>query len=315
MHRYLTGFRLNCVAEGKSPRTVRWYEHKLRIFSDYLRKQQQIHDFNQVEATHVRAFLVHLQQNVRVGDLNPNKPSEDKSLSPCTVQGYHRAIRVFFSWLIREEYLLKDPTRNIRRPKAPRTIVPTFDSGQIQRLLAVPNRNTALGYRDYCLMLLLLDTGIRLSELSRLELPDLHLEEGVIQIRGKGDKERLVPVGNKVRQSLWRYISKYRPEPAYADIESVFLNREGLPFRAKGIYSMIVRRGQTAELEGVRCSPHTFRHTFAVNYLRNGGDVFSLQRILGHSSLVVTRMYVNLADSDIRTQHRRYGPVDQLGLG
>ncbi len=177
----------------------------------------------------------------------------------------------------------------------------------------MPDRHTAAGFRSYTIMLLLLDTGIRLSELTGLRTQDLHLEQGYIQVQGKGEKQRLVPVGNKVRKVLWQYMARHRLEPAYPEIASVFLDEGGRPLSNGAVYRMINRAGTRAHLEEVRCSPHTFRHTFAVTFLRNGGDVFSLQRILGHSSLVVVRMYANLADSDIRAQHTRYGPVDRLG--
>lgn len=308
---YLDGFRLHCVAENKSPHTIRWYEHKLRIFIDYLCAHYTIETISDVKSEHVRAFLVHLK-GVRADEQNPQKPTQEKPLSPQTIRGYHRAIRTFFSWLKREEIIDKDPSKRIRRPKAPQTVVQSFSAEQVKRLLSTTDRGRPLGYRDYCILLLLLDTGIRLSELSRLVLSDLHLEAGYIQVYGKGSKERLVPIGKKVRKTIWHYRARFRPEPAWPEIEHVFLTYDGRPFRNQGIYAMIRRRGEQAGIKGVRCSPHTFRHTFAVNYLRNGGDVFSLQRILGHSSLVVTRMYVHLADSDIRAQHRQCSPVDRM---
>lgn len=315
MGRCLAGFRLHCVAEGRSPRTVQWYEHKLRIFSEHLEKQHGIEDAAAISADHIRAFLVYMREEVHPGDFNPYRHSADGLLSPQTVQGYYRAIKAFFSWLVREEYLDRDPSRNIRRPKAPQTIVAMFDGNQIRSLLAAPDRSTPVGFRDHCILLLFLDTGIRLSELIRLKIPDLHLEAGYIQVRGKGDKESLVPVGNRVRKTVWRYVSQHRPDPILAGTENVFLTEDGRPMKGETVYRMVAKRGQDAGIEGVRCSPHTLRHTFAVSFLRNGGDVFSLQRILGHTSLVVTRMYCNLNEGDIQAQHRRCGPVDRMTMG
>jgi integrase/recombinase XerD len=312
MYRYLAGFRLHCVAEGKSSRTVEWYEHKLRIFANYVEDQYSVDDPAAVEPDQIRAFLVHMREDVQANELNPHRPAEDRPLSAFTVQGYHRAIKCFCNWLVREEYLEKSPAQHISRPKAPRSIVKTFDPGQVRRLLSVPDRHTAAGFRSYTIMLLLLDTGIRLSELTGLRTQDLHLEQGYIQVQGKGEKQRLVPVGNKVRKVLWQYMARHRPETAYPEIANVFLDEGGRPIKGETVYRMVVRRGRQAGLEGVRCSPHTFRHTFAVSFLRNGGDVFSLQRILGHTSLVVTRMYCQLSESDIQAQHRRCSPVDRM---
>jgi len=313
LERYLLGFRLNCVAEGRSPKTILWYDHKLHIFRRYLAQHHGIDDATAVTAEEIRAFLVHLREEVHRGDHDAHKRSQKALLSPQTIQGYYRAIKAFFSWMIREEYLENDPTRNIRRPKAPQTIVPTFDEEQVRRLLAVPDRTRPTGFRDYCILMLLLDTGVRLNELAGLRISDLHLEDGLIQVYGKGNKERMVPVGSKVRKLLWRYLAQHRPEPIYPEVQTVFLTPGGRPIKGETVYRMVVRRGRQAGLEGVRCSPHTFRHTFAVSFLRNGGDVFSLQRILGHTSLVVTRMYCQLSESDIQAQHRRCSPVDRMG--
>jgi len=313
MCKYQTGFRLHCVAEGKSPKTTQWYGHKLRIFGEYLDEQCAVADPGVATADQVRAFLAHMREDVQVGELNPHRKTGEKNLSPQTVQGYYRAIRAFYSWLLREGYLETDPTATIRRPKAAQTIVATFDEDQIRRLLAAPDKRTPRGYRDYVILLLLLDTGIRLGELVRLRVADMHLEDGYVQVYGKGSKERLVPVGNAVRKALWRYLAQYRPEPAHPGVQNVFLAPGGQPLKGESVYRMISRRGQEAEIKGVRCSPHTLRHTFAVSFLRNGGDVFSLQRILGHTSLVVTRMYCNLVDADIRAAHRRCSPADRLG--
>ena len=315
MDRYLAGFRLHCIAEAKSPRTVMWYEHKLRIFRDYLHRQFQVDDPAEITADHIRTFLVHMRDEVHLGELNPHRLPEKKLLSPHTVQGYFRAVRAFFTWLMNEEYLDKDPCARIHRPKAPQNVVPTFDEEQIRRLLAIPERRRRNGFRDRTILLLLLDTGMRLSELTGLATGDLHLEDGYVRVTGKGSKERMVPLGSRVRKALWQYIARYRPEPEHPGIDAVFLNHDGTPMKPEGVYRMIVNRGKQAHIEGVRCSPHTFRHTFAVSFLRNGGDVFTLQRILGHTSLVVTRMYCNLNDNDIQAQHRQCGPVDRLGLG
>lgn len=315
MDRYLLGYRLHCIAEAKSPRTVTWYEQKLRIFRDYLTRQFQVTDPAAVTADHIRRFLAHMRDDVRVCDVNPCQPSATQPLSPHTVQGYYRSIHAFFSWLKREECIEKDPVANIRRPKVPETLVPTFSAGQIRNLLATSRKKRRTDFRDYAILLLLLDTGVRLAELTRLQEANLHLEEGYIQVLGKGNKERKVPLGVKVRKVLWQYLARYRPEPVHPRIANVFLNQNGTPMTPGGVYRMIARRGKEAGVTGVRCSPHTFRHTFAVSYLRNGGDVFSLQKILGHTSLIVTRMYCQLNDEDVQASHRACGPVDRLEWG
>ena len=308
------GYRLFCQAEGKSPHTVRWYMGKLRIFLEYLDDTGHATQADELSTEAIRGFVVHLQQSVRADEQNPHKPAKSEGLSPQTVQGYVRVIKAFLSWAHREDYIGTNPSRNVRIPKAPRVIVPTLSESQVRLLLSVIDKGKPVGFRDYCLVLTLLDTGMRLSELVGLGLDDLDMEEGRLRVMGKGSKERLVPAGASLQKVLWKYVNHYRPEPMWRGIRALFLTRGGEGVSASTVYWRLRTYGDEAGLEGVRCSPHTFRHTFARNFLLNGGDVFSLQKILGHSSLAVVRMYVELASEDVQVQHRRYSPVDWMKL-
>jgi len=310
----IEGFRLYCMAEGKRPNTVRWYMSKLKIFQNYLKTHDLPTDVNQITIAHLREFLVYLQTEVKANQHNPYKPTQDKGLTPQTVQGYARTLKAFFSWATMEGYLAQNPAKRLRIPKAPKVIVETFSDEQIRRLLSVIDKRSALGFRDYCIILVLLDTGVRLSELVNLELPNLNLDQAYFKVMGKGAKERIVPIGAQVQKALWKYIHRYRPEPAHPNIQNVFLTRNGRALNANTVYRRISEYGKKAGLKGVRCSPHTFRHTFAKNFLLNGGDAFTLQKILGHSSLEVVRIYVNLASQDVQVQHRKASPVDRLKL-
>ena len=262
----------------------------------------------------IRAFVVYLQQSVRAHEHNPRRPTQDKGLSPQTVQGYVRVLKALFSWAHREGLIDDNPASRVKIPKAPRIIVPTFNESQVRRFLSVIDRSKPIGFRDYCIVLTLLDTGIRSSELVGLELADLDLEEGHFKVLGKGSKERRVPVGSSLQKALWKYVNRYRPEPVHTNVKALFLTCHGRPVSSKTVYWRLRVYGRKAKLQGVRCSPHTFRHTFAKNFLLNGGDVFTLQKILGHSSLAVVRMYVDLASEDVQIQHRRYSPVDWMRL-
>jgi site-specific recombinase XerD len=202
----------------------------------------------------------------------------------------------------------------VKIPRPPRKIVPTFTDSQIQELLNTIDTRTPKGYRDYAIILALLDTGMRVSELCRLKLDDVWLEEGMLKVLGKGNKERLIPVGKQVQRSFWHYISRFRPDPATANFGFLFLTRDGRPMTKDRVEKIIAHYGKKAGLKGVRCSPHTLRHTAAVKFLRNGGDVFSLQRMLGHASLEMTRRYCELANIDVKRAHTTASPVDNLEL-
>jgi integrase/recombinase XerD len=202
----------------------------------------------------------------------------------------------------------------VHLPRTPHKVINTFSQEQIQRLLTAVDKNTKRGFRDHVMILLLYDTGIRLSELVNLDISKVDFSQSCLTVNGKGNRERPVPFGREVRRALWRYIANYRPKPDCPQVTQLFLSEQGLTLKPRAVQSMLSRLGKEAGISGVRCSPHTLRHTFAKQYLMYGGDVFSLQRILGHSSLEVVKIYVNLVSSDICQQHSKFSPADNMSL-
>lgn len=302
----ISGFIICCQTEGKSPKTIEWYYAFLRRFRYFLDSKQLPTIINQVDKGHIRQFIVYLQTEAKV-------PRTDRSLSPATVQGYVRTLKAFFSWLTREGYLDSNVMDGIPVPKAPSKVVNTFSAEQVSRLIEMCHQSDGCEYRNLAIILLFLDSGLRVSELIGIRIEDLDLTEGCVVIRrAKGSKERVVPVGSLVQKILWKYITFFRPKPLTQKIDNLFLTEHGLSLTKSGVQQMIRRFGRQADISGVRCSPHTFRHTFSKNYLLRGGDVFSLQKILGHSSLASVRMYLNLFAVDIKKQHQRFSPVDNM---
>lgn len=302
----IQGFILSCRTEGKSPRTVEWYDSFLTRFYHFLNSNGLPASLDLIEKQHIRAFIHYLQTDAKT-------PYCGKSLSPFTIQGYVRSLKSFFSWLVREEYLDSNIMTSIPVPKAPSKIVNTFSSEQLKKLITICQVSDNNSCRNSAIILLMLDCGIRVSELVNINLSDVNMNEGFIKIRiAKGGKERLVPVGSVILRVFWKYINQSRPKPLTDRIDRLFLNSNGLPLTKNGIQQMLRRLGKNAGISGVRCSPHTLRHTFAKNYLLNGGDIFSLQRILGHSSLASVRIYLNLFAGDIKKQHQRFSPVDTM---
>jgi site-specific recombinase XerD len=174
------------------------------------------------------------------------------------------------------------------------------------------DKKSPTGLRDWTIILTLLDTGIRVTELTDLNLENVSLLQRSLKISGKGNKERTVPIGISVQRAIAKYINKYRPHPTYPLSDNLFLTKYGMPLTPNRIQSIIEGYSQKAGITGVRASPHTFRHTFAISYLRNGGDVFTLQRILGHETLDMVRNYIYLAQYDLQKTHLRCSPVDNL---
>lgn len=152
----------------------------------------------------------------------------------------------------------------------------------------------------------------RLSEVTGLLTADLNLEAGWRKVIGKGGKERIIPFGVAAQRSLWRYKNHYRAEPLGPDVY-FFLTLDGRPYGKSGLTSTVKR---VAKRSGVtRLHPHLCRHTFATRYLINGGDVFTLQQILGHTTLEMVRRYVTLASAHVAVQHRKFSPMDQIAGG
>jgi len=304
----IEGFKLSCQTEGKSPRTITWYSDFLGRFVEYLKSSGFPKDAQLITKEHIKSYVFHLQ--TQVVNAHNGMP-----LSPATIQGYVRSIKAFFAWADREEYLPSNPTAKIPVPKAPIKVIPTFTEEHVSSLITECRNDNGTSQRNLTIILLLLDTGVRVSELVGLDVGDVNLEEGFITIKqGKGGKGRVVPVGSLLQKSLWKYLNGSRPTPLTDQVQRLFLSEYGLPLTRNGIQQLLRRMAGRAGVSGVRCSPHTFRHTFAKNYLLRGGDIFSLQKILGHSSLNSVRIYLNLFGVDLKLQHSRFSPVDALAL-
>jgi len=301
----IQGFILSYQTEGKSPNTITWYRDFINRFMQFLKSRDYPTIIASINQNHIRTFIWYLQTEART-------PYKERLLSQATVQGYVRTLKAFYSWALREEYIANNPMVKIPVPRAINKLIETFTLEQITRLIAVCQQANGIGYRNLAIILLILDCGLRVSELVNIKLEDLNLTEGQIRLRvTKGNRERMVPIGCLMQKVLWKYVNQYRPQPLTGKVSGLFLNDNGLPLRKSGVQQMLRRYGSRAGISGVRCSPHTLRHTFAKNYLMNGGDIFSLQKILGHSSLASVRKYLNLFAMDIK-KHQRFSPVDNL---
>jgi integrase/recombinase XerD len=309
----MEGYRLSARSEGKSGGTIAIVESSVRYLRQFLEGEGLSPDVREIGATEMRRFIVSLRERPRFASHRFTRPQGGR-LSGHTINGYLRALRSFWSWLESEGFIEENPFRAVRIPKAPIKVIPTFTDEQLRALFGAVDSTSPVGCRDYAIMLMLLDTGIRCSELTGLRLTDVDLNGRLLKVHGKGNKERMVPIGAKVQKAVWKYLNCHRPQPATSRYDHVFLTRDGRPLSKDRLEAIVERHGTKAGIFGVRVSPHTFRHTMAVTFLRNGGDVFSLQRITGHSQLDVLRGYVNLAQSDISRVHERNSPADNLEL-
>ncbi len=255
-------------------------------------------------------------QHVTHGHKEPNgrwgNPRNRKPTSPGTSATYDRILRAFFNWLINQEDIEVSPMAKIPKPQDRPDQVQPFSDDHLLHLIA-QSRKTTHPRRDEAIILLLLDTGLRASELCGLSVCDLDLQEQCITVRhGKGDKVRNVPISSPTRKALYHYLNERESEPG----EALFLSDRGHAagdgLTRIGLMRLINRLCHSAGIQGVRCSPHTLRHSFALGFLKNGGNQFSLMALLGHTSLAMTSRYVALSQADVARQHRHYSPVANL---
>jgi integrase/recombinase XerC/integrase/recombinase XerD len=303
-------FELYNRTEGKSSKTIDWYNLALKQFHCFLLESERVTQLGALGEPEIREFILYLQNRTRWHN-NPNVKGRRK-LASTSIQTYIRALRAFFNWLYQQGYTPENRLVNLKPPKATTKIVDILKGDEISRIFRCLDRDTAAGERNYAMLLLLLDSGLRLSEMINLKLDDVNIEGGYLKVLGKGNKERIVPFGASVQKSLMRYLLHFKPIPFNPTFQNVFLTLDGRQFSKNGVKMTFQR---IAEKSGVkRLHPHLCRHTFATNYLINGGDVFSLQQILGHTSLEMVRHYVNLASSHVTVQHRKYSPMDRINV-
>ncbi|MGG1597520.1 tyrosine-type recombinase/integrase [Paenibacillus naphthalenovorans] len=233
----------------------------------------------------------------------------EEGLSLRTVNCNLCIYKEFFKFLYEEGLAKVNIGMELKPFKLEPSMAHTFTDEHLRRLLSQPNRATFTGFRNYVMMLTLLDTGIRLKELAGLQIPDFLPEEGVLRIQqAKGRKARLVPIQRVAADALQRYLL----ERGALSHNYIWVTLENEPFRAGGIRIMISRYCDTAKIKGIQCSCHTFRHTFAKKYILNGGDMFTLKSILGHERIETTEMYVELFARDLNIQHEKFSPIEHL---
>ena len=297
-------------------KTIEWYRQKLSHFCSVLQQEYEITKLDKVTVTHLRLFVEYMKIT-KACENNPYKPTQEKDIRDITVKGYVQVIKSFFTWCIREELIKKNPATNLDNPKVGRYVIKTFTEEQIEAMLDACDMSTMIGFRDYTIVLLLLDTGIRVSELCSLTLGRVYLSvmnQAFIKVMGKGRKEQEVGISTSVAEYLWKYIHMHR-HPKNETDQTLFINLFGVPLTINGIEQLLQEAAKRASITGVCVSPHTFRHTFARMFLENGGDVYKLSLLLGHSSVVVTENYLKDFESrNARNDQIKHSPVANMDL-
>jgi len=284
--RALKAFLLERQIAGATLATIQTYKTQLEPFGAWCNRSGI--DLPELSVDILRSYLASRQQ-----------------LSQSALYEAARRLKTFFSWCGKES-ICEDFGAQIRIPKQPVKVIVALSVAQVRALLAVGRGESFIGRRNEALLRLLIDSGLRITEALTLKMSDLNLEAGRALVQGKGQKQRFVAFGPRTTKALVQYVRARERLSTTAD--ELFLSINGQPMKRRHIQQHLKRLAHRAGIVGVRVSPHTLRHTFATWYLRNGGDVFSLQRLLGHASLAMTQRYLYLTDGDVSATHEKFSP-------
>lgn len=318
----ITGFIQFKQAEGLSPRTIDSYYRDLKLWLEF----QEDVEVNKVTTQDIRKYLAFL-----INDYVPRRitGNNDRKLSPKTVHNVWITLMSFFHW-VSDEFQIPNIMKGVKGPKFEEPPVEPFTKEEVEALLkacdfcreAQTDRRRKFtmrrvtGYRDRALILMLLDTGLRATELCSLLIGDLDMATGKVTVKhgvlggAKGKKGRIVYMGKTTRKSVWRYLATR--EDGENPNAPLFIGKYNRQLTRDTLRQIVNSLGEKANVK--KCYPHKFRHTMAIRYLRAGGDLFTLQALLGHSSLEVVQIYARISGLDIEQMHSKASPADNWHL-
>jgi integrase/recombinase XerD len=295
MSAYLKGFKAYLLLERSlSANSVEAYLRDAGMLLDYLADQHPELALEAVRMKQLEAFLAHINE---------------LGLSIATQSRILSGVRAFFRYMLLESLIAEDPTELLESPKAARNLPDILSLDDIDKMIAAIDLSKPEGVRNRAMLETLYSCGLRVSELIGLRLSDLYLDLGFVRVRGKGDKERLVPLGNAAAARMIEYKELIRVhipiQEKSADI--LFLNRRGSALSRMMIFLIIKELAEKAGLH-VSVHPHTFRHSFATHLVERGADLRAVQEMLGHKSITTTEIYTHLDRSYLRKTLEKFHP-------
>ncbi|HXG20219.1 MAG TPA: site-specific tyrosine recombinase XerD [Methylomirabilota bacterium] len=281
------------VEKGLAANTVESYGRDLAELRHYLMSQE-VTDMREAGSRHLVGFLTALRE---------------RGLCARSQARVLTTLRRFYRFLAREEALPNgDPTAHLLLPKIGRPLPRAPSRAQINAVLDAPDPSTPLGVRDLAMLELLYATGLRVSELVKLEVKQVNFEAGFLRVRGKGGRERVVPFGMKAREKLAAYLNTARPALLKGRASPyLFVARSGKPITRQAFWHLLKAYAMRSE-EGGRIYPHAFRHAFATHLLDGGADLRVVQAMLGHVDIATTQIYTHLTNERLREVHRKFHP-------
>ena len=291
---------------GQSDNTAKTYAAVLGKFIAWAEKQG-LQDWKALDLRHLMAFL----QQERERQLKTEPKDSPRRLSGESLYLEIAALRAFYKFAENEKLLPQNVAENLSLPRRWKRLPRALTDDEIKRVLAAETHTTPENLCDHAILELAYASGLRLAELKNLRIEQLHLESGFINVIGKGNKERVVPVGKKAVEALTRYIESARPRlitpksPA-----NVFLTKRGTPFASVTLWLRIKNRIRRAGVER-NVTPHMLRHSFATHLLERGADLRVIQELLGHANISTTEIYTHVAGNRLREIHRQFHPRSQ----
>lgn len=291
----IAGFRSYLKLEKSlSSNSVEAYEHDVQKLVQYLEYAGLTVNASEIKTEHLRGFIEW------ISNLGMSATSQSRILS---------GLRAFYHYLLMENIVNHDPTELIDGPKTVRELPDTLDVEEITKMLENVDRSTPEGERNRAMLEVLYSCGLRVSELIELRISRIHSEEAFISIVGKGDKERLVPIGSVALAHIHLYLDNIRPqiEVKKGEEDILFLNRRGKRLSRVMIFLIIKKLAMVSGIKK-RISPHTFRHSFATHLVEGGADLRAVQEMLGHASITTTEIYTHIDRRYLKEQVLKFHP-------
>ena len=286
--RYLNLLR----TQGKSERTIYAYRVDLEQFLSFLLAQNSDAQITEVKALHIRAFMLWLYE----------KQDTNRSLARK-----NSALRGFFRWLKAEDLIADNPMKTIKRPKFQRKLPKFFTIEEMERLLKIPDTEDKYGIRNKAMLELVYSSGLRLMELAGLAPGDIDYKRALVRVRGKGSKERLVPVGRPALEAIQAYLEIRSELGETQDPKHLFLTKSGKAWDTEQL-GLVLQKYLDLIAQQKGYTMHTLRHSFATHLLQNGADIKAIQEMLGHSKLSTTEIYTHVTIEDIKSEYHRAHP-------
>lgn len=282
------------IERGLADNSIESYQRDIKHYTQFLEKEK-INDWNEIDRYVIVLFLQRLKESGK----------SDNSIIRMT-----SSLRQFHQFMRQEKFTIKDVMQSVDTPKKAETLPKVMSMKEVDKLLETPDTETEIGLRDRAILEVMYATGLRISELINLKMNELHLTMGFIQTIGKGNKERILPIGGMAIQYLNEYLEDSRPIFESRSAEEspyVFLNSRGKGLSRQGVWKNIKK---TVQLAGIKqnVTPHMIRHSFATHLLENGADLRIVQELLGHSDISTTQIYTHITKARMNDIYKEYHP-------